>query len=155
MSGNTNNAAAKKKKSGKYIVVAIIAFILIIVIANSFFILYEDESAIVMRFGRIEGVYMREITDEVMVQLQARPENLSITEGTGLRFKIPFIDNVVRYTNRLIPYDSPPTEVLTRDRHRLFFDNTAVWRIINPVLFFESFNTIDRAKQRIDRKSVV
>jgi len=146
----TNNKTENKKGSGKLVFVAIIVILLAIVAGNSFFLLYEGESAIVMRFGRIESVHMNEITYEVHSQLLARGDNITITTGTGIRFKIPFIDNVVKYTSRLIPYDSPPTEVLTRDRERLFFDNIAVWRIINPVLFYESYQTIDRAKQRIN-----
>ena len=145
-----NNTPEKKKGSSKLVIVAIIVILLAIVAGNSFFLLYEGESAIVMRFGRIISVHMNEVTPEVRTQLVAHRDNPTINEGTGIRFKVPFIDNVVRYTARLIPYDSPPTEVLTRDRERLFFDNIAVWRIINPVEFYEAYTTISSAKQRIN-----
>ena len=155
MSATVNNKPEQKKGSGKLIALAVLALLLIIVVSQSIFILYEGESAIVLRFGRIESVHMESISYEVYNQLRdpglvARHGNITIHTGTGLRFKIPFIDDVVKYTSKLIPYDSPPTEVITRDRHRLLFDNTAVWRIINPVLFFESYGTIDAAKLRIN-----
>ena len=139
----------KKPVPKKYIVIIIIALFIIVILSNSIFILREDESALVQRFGRIEAVYMRETTDLVKAQLATRPD-VSLRLGTGLKFKIPFIDNVIKYPSKLILYDSPPREVLTLDRHRLYFDNTAQWRIENPLLFYEAYNNIDGAKERID-----
>ena len=139
-----NNSGSKK-----YIVLAVIAFLLIIVVSNSVFILREDESALVQRFGRIEAVYMRDATDAVRTQIAGHPD-VSLRLGTGLKLKIPFIDNVIKYPSKLILYDSPPREVLTLDRHRLYFDNTAQWRIDNPLLFYEAYNNIEGAKERID-----
>jgi len=139
----------KNPVSKKYIILGVIVFLLIIVISNSVFILREDESALVQRFGRIESVYMRDATDFVRAQFAEHP-NVSLRFGTGLKFKIPFIDNVIKYPSKLILYDSPPREVLTLDRHRLYFDNTAQWRIDNPLLFYEAYNNIEGAKERID-----
>jgi len=136
------------KQQPKIILGAIIAFLLIIVAANSFFVLREGESALVQRFGRIEAVYMRDATYLARTQIENR--GVSLYLGTGLKFKIPFIDNVIKYPSKLILYDSPPREVLTLDRHRLYFDNTAQWRIDNPLLFYEAYNNINGAKERID-----
>ena len=139
----------QKKRSTKYIVLIVFALILIIVASNSMFILKEGESALVQRFGRIEAIYMRDANAVVKEQIAERSE-VSLILGTGLKFKIPFIDNVIKYPSKLILYDSPPREVLTLDRHRLYFDNTAQWRIDNPLLFYEAYNNIDGAKERID-----
>jgi len=136
-------------KSGKFFFILVIAFILIIIAANSLFILREDESALVQRFGRIEAVYMREISNTARTQIASRPD-VTLRLGTGLKFKVPFIDNVIKYPSKLILYDSPPREVLTLDRHRLYFDNLALWRIDNPLLFYEAYNNINGAKERID-----
>ncbi|MCL2820298.1 MAG: protease modulator HflC [Oscillospiraceae bacterium] len=140
-----------KKNPGtkKYVVIGVIAFLLLIVVSNSVFTLREGESALVQRFGRIEAVYMRDVSDAVRMQMAERPD-VALRLGTGLKFKIPFIDNVIKYPSKLILYDSPPREVLTLDRHRLYFDNTAQWRIDNPLLFYEAYNNIDGAKERID-----
>ena len=146
MSGDT---AKKSKGKNKYVIIAIIAFVFIIVISNSLFTLREGESALVQRFGRIESVYMRVVSDTVRAQIEHYPE-VTVFEGTGLKFKVPFIDNVIKYPSKLILYDSPPREVLTLDRHRLYFDNTAQWRIDNPLLFYRAYNNIDGAKERID-----
>jgi len=143
------NVTKAKKGPGKYAGIVVIAILLLIVITNSFFFLQEDESALVQRFGRIEAVYMREVPPTIRAQIELRPD-VSVHTGTGLKFKIPFIENVIKYPSKLILYDSPPREVLTLDRHRLYFDNTAQWRIENPLLFYEAYNNIDGAKERID-----
>jgi membrane protease subunit HflC len=135
-----------KKTLGALAVIAII----LIVGVNCFFILEEGESALVQRFGRIEAVHMRAVSDEVRAQLRAGESNPRISEGTGLKFKLPFIENVIKYPSKLILYESPPTEVITRDKHRLYFDNSAQWRIDNPLRFYTSFNNIESAKTRID-----
>jgi len=145
----SGNATKKRKSKNKYIVIAVIAILLLIVISGSLFTLQEDESALVQRFGRIEAVYMREAPQSVREQIASRQGVLLIT-GTGLKFKVPFIDNVIKYPAKLILYDSPPREVLTRDKARLIFDNTAQWRIDNPLLFYEAYNNINGAKERID-----
>ena len=155
MSDNTTYSYAndsiplKPKGNVKIFILLIIGFVLLILIANSFFFLNEDESALVQRFGRIEAVYLREASPSVIEYISGRPD-VVLREGTGLKFKVPFIDNVIKYTSKLILYDSPPREVLTLDRHRLFFDNTAQWRIENPLLFYEAYNNINGAKERID-----
>ena len=139
----------KKKGSVKFLIIAIIAIILMIVLSNSMFVLYEGESAIVQRFGQVVAVHMRDIPDSTRAHIDTLDE-VSIHSGTGIRFKIPFIESVIKYPSKLILYDSPPREVLTRDRHRLYFDNTAQWRIDNPMLFYMAYNNIDSAKERID-----
>jgi membrane protease subunit HflC len=132
----------------KTVMALVVLVILVIVAANAFFILEEGESALVQRFGEIRGVYVREASDTLRSQFAAETARLHI--GTGLKFKVPFIDNVIKYPSKLIHYESPPTEVLTFDKHRLYFDNSAQWRIENPLRFYMRYTTIDRAKQRID-----
>jgi membrane protease subunit HflC len=144
MSDKTNVS----KSSRRTVVILAVAVILLIIVRNSFFTLSEGESALLQRFGRIEAVYMREASDSVRAQIEGH--NASLHIGTGLKLKVPFIDNVLKYPSKLILYDSPPTEVLTLDRHRLYFDNTAQWRIENPLLFYEAHNNINNAKRRID-----
>jgi len=132
-----------------FIVIAVLIFIWILA-SNIFFYLEEGESALVQRFGRIEAVYMREVPDIIRAQFMEDDPNLNVHVGTGLKVKIPFIDNVIKYPSKLILYDSPPTEVLTFDKHRLYFDNSAQWRIENPIRFYMRYTNIERAKQRID-----
>ena len=148
MSGTKGKA--KEGKALKRFLIIVVFILLLIFISDAYFFLEEGESALVQRFGRMEAVYMREVSDDVHRQLLESQPDISVHSGTGLKFKIPFIDNVIKYPSMLILYDSPPTEVLTLDRHRLYFDNTAQWRIVNPLLFYEAYNNIERAKVRLD-----
>jgi membrane protease subunit HflC len=79
-----------------------------------------------------------------------KSRGVAFHKGTGLKFKVPFIDNVIKYPATLILYESISSEVITLDKHRLYFDNTAQWRITNPLLFYENHNNVERAKPRID-----
>jgi len=139
-----------EKSPKKYIIIAVVVIVLLILASSTLFTLEEGESALVQRFGRIEAVYMRDVSDAVRAQLWDDDHTLRVHEGTGLKFKIPFIENVIKYPSKLILYESPPTEVITRDKHRLYFDNSAQWRIENPLRFYTSFNNIESAKTRID-----
>ena len=134
--------------SKKTLIILCVATIILIVLANSFFVLNEGESAILQRFGNIEAVFMREAAPDIKADIEGK--GVSLRVGTGLKFKIPFIDEVTKYTSKLILYDSTSNEVLTRDRHRLLFDNTAHWHIENPLLFYQNHRTINAAKNIIE-----
>jgi len=149
-SDSTSQPVNKKKGTSKYYILFIAIFIILLLASSMFFVLEEGESALVQRFGRIEAVYMREVSDVIRSQLYNDDPTLRVREGTGLKLKIPFIESVIKYPSKLILYESPPTEVLTRDKHRLYFDNSAQWRIENPLRFYTSFNNIESAKTRID-----
>ncbi|MCL1820972.1 MAG: SPFH domain-containing protein, partial [Oscillospiraceae bacterium] len=111
----------------------VIALLLVIAAFGAFFEVNEGESAIVQRFGRIVSVYVKYDTPELRNQLQnARYGDVTIHPGTGLRFKIPFIDTVTKYSSKLTTYDTPARPVITSNKKQLIFDNNAQWRIMNP-----------------------
>ena len=74
---------------------------------SSIFIVDEREKALVLRFGQIQ-------------QIQEEP---------GLRFKVPLIDEVVRYDARILSLDTPAIEVTPSDDRRLVVDAFARYRI--------------------------
>jgi membrane protease subunit HflC len=84
--------------------------VVVLVIAaflSSIFIVDEREKVLVLQFGRI-------------VQKKEEP---------GLGFKIPLIQEVVRYDDRILSLDTPPTEVTPSDDRRLVVDAFARYRI--------------------------
>lgn len=89
------------------IVVAVVA------ILSSIFIVDEREKALVLQFGQIK----------------------SVKEEPGLAFKIPLIQEVVRYDDRILSLDTPPTEVTPSDDRRLVVDAFARYRISDVVQF--------------------
>lgn len=139
------------KKTLTITAVSVGAIILLAVLFGAFFTLQEGESAIIRRFGRIESVYVKSATDELKQQLSdAGYGYVKVYEGTGLRFKTPFIDAVTKYSNKLMTYDTPPRQVITADKKKLTFDNNAQWRIENPVLFNIAVQNVSNAMDRID-----
>lgn len=76
-------------------------------ILSSIFIVDEREKALVLQFGQIK-------------QVKTEP---------GLGFKIPFIQEVVRYDGRILSLDTPAIEVTPDDDRRLVVDAFARFRI--------------------------
>jgi len=91
-------------RSGILIGVAIAAVILVM---SSIFIVDEREKALVLRFGAVT----------------------SVKEDPGLAFKLPVIENVVKYDDRILSIDTSPLEVTPADDRRLVVDAFARWRI--------------------------
>ncbi len=134
----------------KTIVLLVIAVLLLIVSFSCFFTLGEDETAILQRFGRVEGVYVKKATPALFAQLAEMEYNVPVYEGTGLKFCLPFIDSVKKYSSLLLTYDTPPRQVITADKKKLLFDNNAQWRIDNPLKFYVAVGSTAVARDRID-----
>ncbi len=86
---------------------------IIIILLSSIFIVDERQKALVLQFGQIK----------------------SVKENPGLAFKIPFIQDVVRYDDRILALDTIPTEVTPSDDRRLVVDAFARYRISDVVQF--------------------
>lgn len=56
----------------------------------------------------------------------------------GLHFKIPFIENVVKFDQRILTMDVPPEPVLTSEEKNVIVDVFVKWRIEDPRLFYTS-----------------
>ncbi len=87
--------------------------IVLALVGSSIFIVDEREKALVLQFGQIK----------------------SVKQDPGLGFKIPFIQEVVRYDDRILSLDTPPTEVTPSDDRRLVVDAFARYRITDVVQF--------------------
>lgn len=94
-----------------YIVPVIVA--LVALVMSSVFIVDEREKALVLQFGEVK----------------------SVKTDPGLSFKVPFIQEVIKYDDRILPLDTQPLEVTPADDRRLVVDAFARWRIVDPVQF--------------------
>jgi modulator of FtsH protease HflC len=113
------------------IVLVVIGVIgILVALAGPFYILEEGYQSVVIRFGEI-----------VDVQKEA-----------GLKFKMPVIDNVVKYPTKILSWDGNPQEVPSREPESQFIvvDTTARWRIVDPELFYRSVQTEISALSRLD-----
>ncbi len=116
----------KKKNLIGIIIIAMI--ILFLAGASPFFVVDIIHTAIVVQLGKP----VRTITEP------------------GLKFKIPFIQDVIQFDKRLLDYDSAPQDVVTKDKKTLVIDNFAKWRIVEPLKFYEAFRTQRAARSRLD-----
>ncbi len=113
---------------------AFFAFLILIVGivgASSLFIVDERERALVLQFGQVKRV----------------------VEQPGLSFKIPFIQEVVKYDDRTLSLDTEPLEVTPLDDRRLVVDAFARYRIVDVEQFRRAVGTggIESAKVRLER----
>jgi membrane protease subunit HflC len=92
------------------------------------FTVHQYETAIVTRFGKA----------------------IRVEKTPGLKFKMPFIDAVHRFDNRILAWDGPPTETPTKDKLYLIVDCFARWRISDPLLYYNRLNDERSALSRLD-----
>jgi len=111
------------------IVVTIFIILAILIALGPFYILQEGQQAVVTRFGKI-----------VDTQQQA-----------GLKLKMPFIDNVVRYSKRILTWDGKAQEKIpTKEQLFIWVDVTARWKITDPILFYSSVTYMDSAQIKLN-----
>ncbi|MEM6896343.1 MAG: protease modulator HflC [Pseudomonadota bacterium] len=90
------------------------AVVVVVALAlSSIFIVDEREKALVLQFGRV----------------------VQIKEDPGLGFKIPLIQEVVRYDDRILSIDVDPIEVTPLDDRRLVVDAFARYRVTDVERF--------------------
>ena len=108
-----------------------IIFLAIIVGYSSIFVVDERQKALVLQFGQIRD----------------------IKENPGLSFKLPFIQQVVRYDDRILSLDTVPLEVTPLDDRRLVVDAFARYRISDVVKFRQAVGTggVSSAEVRLER----
>jgi membrane protease subunit HflC len=110
------------------ILVIIGAGLLVLTLLGPYFILSEGEQAVVVQFGKI-----------VRVETEA-----------GLKMKVPFIENVVKYSTKVQSWDGSAQRLPTSENQFIWVDTTARWRITDPKKFYESVTSITQAHARLD-----
>ncbi len=100
-------------------------------------------------FVALNGLFIVEQTQQGIV-LQFGEAKRTI-QKPGLNWKIPFIQNVVFYENRALAMVSSDSEqVILADQKRLEVDTYARFRIVDPLLFYQTVRSVRGAQQRLD-----
>lgn len=110
------------------IILLISSIVLIILLVSSMYIVKEGEYKVVLRFG----------------------EAMRAVEEPGLKFKLPFVENVSELPKYQMTYESSPTSILTKDQKPIVVDNYTVWRITNASQFLRTVQSVSGGVQRID-----
>ncbi|GAA0590391.1 protease modulator HflC [Caenispirillum bisanense] len=97
-------------------VVGVIIAVAAVILFSSMFTVHQTQQALVLQFGSPQRV-------------ETEP---------GLKFKMPFIQNVITYDRRTLDLDPPGQEVPLRDQKRIIVDTYARYRIVDPLAFYQT-----------------
>jgi membrane protease subunit HflC len=109
------------------IISAIVVVAVGIVALSSLYTVHQTEQVIVLQFGDPRTV---------------------VTEP-GLKVKIPFIQNVIRIDKRILAFDGADEEIIALDQKRLVVDSYTRFRIIDPLLYFQTVGNESVARARL------
>ncbi|HEX4481196.1 MAG TPA: protease modulator HflC [Rudaea sp.] len=107
------------------ILTPILVLILIVVGINCAFVVKEGQSALLLQFGRIEGFGTDKGSDY----------------EPGLHFKLPLVQQVVRYDRRILNLEGAPEPYLTSEKKQVLVDFYVKWRIENTAVYYQSFGS--------------
>ena len=97
-------------------IIIVLAVLIAILLSSSLYTVNETQVAIKLRLGEI----------------------VSIEEDSGLKFKMPFVNNVVFFDNRIQTLDSASESFLTVEKKNVMVDSYVKWRIIDTEKFYIS-----------------
>jgi len=111
------------------VTVAIVLVLLVgVVLSGAFFTIDETEQAIITQLGK----YVRTVSEP------------------GLNFKIPFLQSVRKFEDRVLEYDAVAAPVITSDKKHLVIDNYARWKIVDPLKLYQTVRDESGAQARLD-----
>ncbi|KRR20478.1 protease modulator HflC [Bradyrhizobium retamae] len=99
----------------------------IVLLAGGLFSVQPTQQALVIRFG----------------------EPVHVVTESGLKVKWPLIDRVVYIDKRILDLEAPVQEVIASDQKRLIVDAFARYRIIDPLRFLQTVDSIEGANSRL------
>ena len=95
---------------------------------NSLFTMNERQQGLVLQFG----------------------EPKRVIQSSGLHFKLPLIQNVVRYDMRILEYDLPVEEIIAVDKKRMLVDSFTRFKIVDPLEFYKTVGTETSVRNRLN-----
>ncbi len=96
---------------------------------DGFYILREGQQAVITQFGA--------------------PVGDSVTKS-GLHLKLPVIQKVQYFDKRILIWNGDPNQIPTNDKTFIYMENTARWRISDPLRFLQAVGTERRASTLLD-----
>ncbi|MDR3247447.1 MAG: protease modulator HflC [Treponema sp.] len=114
------------KKLITILVIIVVVFIGVMA-AGPFYVIDEGEQAVIVQMGKL----------------------INTETEAGLHFKVPFIDEVVRYPKRIMAMDGEQKSMPTREKQYIWVDVTIRWRIDDPSKFYESIKTVNTAYDKL------
>ncbi len=103
-------------------------FAAVIFLFNLFFVVDQTQQAVVLQFG----------------------ESVRIEKDPGLHVKIPFIQNVMYFDNRLLNVVADEKELIAKDQKRVIISAYAKYKITDPLKFYQTVKTVKGLEARLN-----
>ncbi len=100
----------------KTVKILIALTIFLVILFNTLFTVDQREQALVLEFGKTKRVI----------------------KTAGLKYKIPFLQNVVYFDKRILDLGIKEQEVIASDQKRLIINAFVKYKIIDPLKFYQS-----------------
>lgn len=145
-----------QKNMGRWIGIGAIVIVLLIVLSQSIFIVGEAEQCVITRFGVIKTIVLNEHNTfhqdfaDVLNGEITTSGTVKVVTGSGLHFKVPFLDTVQTYSSRLFTYISDSEVVNTAEKKQYFVKTYAQWSIADPALFSLKLGSMTSAENQLD-----
>ena len=97
----------------------------------------------------LSTMIMVDETEQIVILQFGKPVRTIKEPGLNWKFPAPF-QTSNSFEKRLLEYDVPPEEILSKDKKSLIIDNYVRWRIVDPLLFLQTVRAVPTAKTRLD-----
>ena len=97
----------------------------------------------------LSSIFIVDETQQVVILQLGKPVRTITEPGFNAKLPFPFQERIV-FDDRLLEYDSPPEEILSKDKKSLIVDNYVRWKIVDPLQFLKTVQAIPTAKSRMD-----
>ncbi|MCC7260244.1 MAG: protease modulator HflC [Alphaproteobacteria bacterium] len=109
-------------------IIAVLVVGALILLSSTFYTVHQVQQALVLEFGK----------------------PVAIVHEPGLHAKIPFIQDVEYFDNRLLEFNADPKEVIASDRKRLIVDAYVRYRISDPLKFYQTVRDENVMESRLN-----
>ncbi|MBP3196282.1 MAG: protease modulator HflC [Butyrivibrio sp.] len=119
----------KGKKSFALVLAIVIVAVVLFLINAATYVVHQNEYVTVRRFGKI----------------------VSIATEPGLHFKTPFIEDTQSISAKIVLFDIPESDVITKDKKSMITDTYVLWKVVDPLKYVQTLNALsNRAEERIE-----
>ncbi len=100
-------------------------------------------------YSVMSSVYTVSEVEQMIITQFGRPVGEPVTTA-GLKFKMPFIQEVNPIDKRVLEWDGNPSDMPTKDKLYISVDLFARWRIVDPLQYFLRLRDERSAQSRLD-----
>lgn len=103
----------------------------------------------VIMYTAASAIYTVNEVEQVIITQFGKPVGEPVTSA-GLKFKVPFIQEINPIDKRVLEWDGNPSDMPTKDKLYISVDLFARWRIVDPLQYFLRLRDERSAQSRLD-----